>query len=234
MIAGLSFDAVGTFLHFPEPVAVTYARHARAHGLPDDVDAIDRRLRAAFREAPTMAPPADADAEAFARDWWLAIVARALDAPARDARLQRCFDDLFAWYASPAAWRMNPGFGELLARLKRRGLRLVVVSNYDARLHGLLSSLGLADAFDAVVLPHDAGVQKPRPGIFLRAAARLNLPPSAMLHVGDDEREDVEGARSAGMHAMRWSYPLDEAAARRAGEQLLERLSDGPGREGAS
>ncbi len=121
-----------------------------------------------------------------------------------------------------------PHFGQQRHRPNKREQAL------DARLHGLLSSLGLADAFDAVVLPHDAGVQKPRPGIFLRAAARLNLPLSAMLHVGDDEREDVEGARSAGMHAMRWSYPLDEAAARRAGEQLLERLSDGPGREGAS
>lgn len=44
---------------------------------------------------------------------------------------------------------------------------------------------------------------KPDPSLFQQAARRLAMDPAAILHVGDSVREDVEGARSAGMKA-RW------------------------------
>ena len=40
---------------------------------------------------------------------------------------------------------------------------------------------------------------KPDAQIFLAAAARLGVPPAAILHVGDDPLLDMVGARDAGL-----------------------------------
>ena len=46
---------------------------------------------------------------------------------------------------------------------------------------------------------HEHGAGKPDPGIFHAACARLGCAPGEVLHVGDDIRTDVEGARLAGL-----------------------------------
>jgi FMN phosphatase YigB (HAD superfamily) len=53
------------------------------------------------------------------------------------------------------------------------------------------------DAFDAVVSSVDCRWRKPDERAFERVAARLNVPPSALSHVGDDPETDA-GATAAG------------------------------------
>jgi putative hydrolase of the HAD superfamily len=36
----------------------------------------------------------------------------------------------------------------------------------------------------------------------LLAASKLDVPPAHVVHVGDDQREDIAGARAAGMRAV--------------------------------
>jgi len=62
----------------------------------------------------------------------------------------------------------------------------------------LLADLGLRDHFDTVVISGDVGVSKPDPGIFHIALEETGLLAEEALHVGDS-REDVEGARAAGV-----------------------------------
>jgi HAD superfamily hydrolase (TIGR01509 family) len=67
----------------------------------------------------------------------------------------------------------------------------------------LLAADGLLDHFAVRVYSCDVGHAKPRPEPFLAAARALDLDPSEILHVGDNERTDVRGALAVGMRAVR-------------------------------
>jgi putative hydrolase of the HAD superfamily len=92
--------------------------------------------------------------------------------------------------------------GPALDCLRESGLRLVVVSNWDTSLPGVLERLGLAAGLDAVLTSAEVGARKPRPEIFKRALAVAEAEPGQAVHVGDSIEEDVAGARAAGIEAV--------------------------------
>ncbi|KAB8288435.1 haloacid dehalogenase-like hydrolase [Bifidobacterium ramosum] len=92
---------------------------------------------------------------------------------------------------------------ELLHTLRSRGLRVVLVSNAQAcYTRPELDLLGLADAFDRIVISSEEGVRKPSPELFRRAMEREGLQPSQVVMIGNDERSDILGARSAGIDGI--------------------------------
>ncbi len=72
-----------------------------------------------------------------------------------------------------------------------------------------LGRIGLATHFRFSLGAREHGAAKPDPSIFLAACARLELPPEAVLHVGDDPELDVIGAQRAGLRAC-WINRRDE------------------------
>lgn len=46
--------------------------------------------------------------------------------------------------------------------------------------------------------------EKPNPTIFLKACESLGVKPEEAVHVGDDRRNDIWGARDAGCDAWLW------------------------------
>jgi putative hydrolase of the HAD superfamily len=92
-----------------------------------------------------------------------------------------------------------PDVEPALAELRRRRLRLVVVSNWDWSLHLVLERLNLAPLLDGVVTSAEAAARKPAGEIFARGLALAGASPDEALHVGDSVAEDVEGARAAGI-----------------------------------
>jgi putative hydrolase of the HAD superfamily len=89
-----------------------------------------------------------------------------------------------------------------LDALRDRDLRLVVVSNWDASLVGVLGRLGVAPLFDGIVTSAQVGSRKPDAAIFRRGLRVARTAPERAVHVGDSLREDVEGARAAGIEAI--------------------------------
>jgi HAD superfamily hydrolase (TIGR01509 family) len=89
-----------------------------------------------------------------------------------------------------------------LEGLRAKGLRLVVVSNWDYALPDVLERVGLAGLLDGVVTSAGVGVAKPDPAIFLEALRVAGCEANEALHVGDSSEEDVAGARSAGIRAL--------------------------------
>jgi len=77
---------------------------------------------------------------------------------------------------------------------------LALISNFDhpPHVYSLLSTLGLAEFFDAVLVSGDTGVKKPDPRIFALALKRTQLQPHEAVYVGDTS-EDIRGARAAGL-----------------------------------
>lgn len=203
MLRAVSFDAAGTLFAVAEPVGETYARLARAHGIPAEAGAVERAFRAAFSAAPPLAFPGASPVARpqHERAWWYAIVRASLGIDRADAAFDACAAALFAHYARADAWRVFPDVRPALDALRARGVRLLVVSNFDARLGPLLDGLRLAASFDHVEHSTGAGAAKPDPAIFHRALGALGVDPADALHVGDAVVDDVEGARAAGMHA---------------------------------
>jgi len=233
----VSFDAGGTLIALAEPVGATYARLARRAGFTADIAALEEGFRRATAAAPPLAPPAGfaGDLLAFERGWWRDVVDASLayalgGAPdaRHDAARARFFDDAFAHYARPEAWRLDPDVRPLIAGLRARGLRLVVISNFDRRLHPLLDGFGLGGAIELAVASSEAGAVKPDPAIFAHALARLpGARPSGCLHVGDSAREDAAGAVAAGWRAAWLDRTGDDPPATPPdGAERISRLGD--------
>jgi putative hydrolase of the HAD superfamily len=86
--------------------------------------------------------------------------------------------------------------------VRERGLRVVVASNWDVSLGDVLARIGLAPLLDGVVTSAAVGVRKPGRALFQAALAIVGVPAEVALHVGDSPRDDVDGARRAGLRAI--------------------------------
>ena len=89
-----------------------------------------------------------------------------------------------------------------LRQLRGRGLRLVVVSNWDVSLTDVLRRMDLTPLLDGIVTSAGAGARKPTAAIFERALRLAGASPGRAAHVGDGLVEDVEGARAAGIEPI--------------------------------
>lgn len=196
----VSFDAAGTLFHPVGPIGTLYAAVAARHGIHADATELHARFRRAFQNAPPLAFPPLPVPERRAREraWWRAVVTDVF-AGRNDAAFDAYFDDLFAFFASAAAWRADPEAVPLLRRLREAELRILVVSNFDARVRGVLAALDLAPLIDQITISSEAGAAKPDPHIFAVALAEAGLEPGQVLHVGDTAREDLAAARAAGL-----------------------------------
>ncbi len=192
-------DALGTLVDLHEPVPRLVAA-LTGRGIPVTADAAASALQAeiayyrahhdAARDLPALEDLRDRCARVFAAA--LPDAAAAADpALVRDALLEglhfRAFEEV-------------PG---VLERLRRAGVRLVVVSNWDVSLHGVLRDTGLEGLVDGVLTSAEEGVAKPDPELFRRALAVAgDVTPADALHAGDDLEADIAGARAAGIPAV--------------------------------
>lgn len=96
-----------------------------------------------------------------------------------------------------------------LRRLQAAGVPLAVVSNADGHVERALRESGVCqvgpgDGVEVVTVVDSTvvGVFKPDPGIFPHALGALGLPATSCVYVGDSVRNDVVGARAAGLHPL--------------------------------
>ena len=141
---------------------------------------------------------------------------------------EEAFRRLAKYFRDPGSWEIYPDVADTLGRLEEAGAKLAIVSNWDSHLPGLLSDLGLAPRFEAILVSAIEEVGKPDREIFHRACARLGVSPGQALHVGDSPREDYEGARSAGLEALL----LDRTGRHAGAPDRIRSLNEVPGRLG--
>ena len=108
-----------------------------------------------------------------------------------------------------------------LRRLRARGARLVVASNWDVSLHEALERTGLRELVDGAVSSAEAGSAKPAAAVFERALEIAGVPAAQAMHVGDDVEADVEGARALGIEPV---LVLREGGAAPAGVRTVASL----------
>lgn len=188
-ILAVTFDVGGTLIRPWPSVGHVYAEVAIRHGFNTNPETLNRRFRAAWQAKKNFR---------HTRDDWAKLVHHTFG----DSRCDIFFAELYDRFAMPDAWRVFDDVLPNLARLKKAGLKLGVISNWDERLRPLLQKLGLTDSFDAIVISSEVGFCKPTREIFHHALRALQVAPAQALHVGDSEIEDVQGARAAGMKAV--------------------------------
>jgi HAD superfamily hydrolase (TIGR01509 family) len=95
-----------------------------------------------------------------------------------------------------------PGAKELLARMKKEGLRLSVASSAkDDELKGLLRVCGADELVEASTSSDDADRSKPDPDIVRAALKRLSLPAGQVILLGDTPY-DIEAGTRAGVKVV--------------------------------
>jgi len=104
-------------------------------------------------------------------------------------------------------------------RTLRNSRKTALLSNaWDDLRYYIEKEWKFSDAFDEMIISAEVGLAKPDPRIYQYAAVRLGFPPQECVFV-DDFIENVEGARSIGMHAIHFK---SSSPAREELEGLLD------------
>jgi beta-phosphoglucomutase len=121
-----------------------------------------------------------------------------LDIPAAKKRTYEIYLTLV-----PARLKAFPGAQQLVRHSQSAGLRVAVASSADEiKIRANLMQIGLPlELWDAVITGEDVVSKKPAPDIFLRAAARLGLPPQNCVVI-EDAVNGVQAAKAAGMRCV--------------------------------
>lgn len=209
----ISFDAAGTLIEVAEPVATTYQCFAADHGVSVSEAALKAAFRSAWQRLPTPFRPEGQPADDDERSWWKQLVAEvfrdALEQPLPFQVLNPLFDQLYSHYERPEAWRV---YDEALPVLRdlSSNFELCVCSNFDRRLLKILDGHGLSSFFGAIILSSEVGAAKPHRRPFDTALRAMQTLSAHSLHVGDDLKCDIEGARSAGWAAFQVQRPAQD------------------------
>ena len=89
-----------------------------------------------------------------------------------------------------------------LTAARERGIRLAVVSNWDASLPRVLAAHGLLDRVDDVYASLVVGAEKPDPTMLHLAMTAGGARPDETIHIGDNETDDLGAARNAGVRSL--------------------------------
>lgn len=121
---------------------------------------------------------------------------------------------------------------DTLVALRRRGLRLALVSNASSGEVAAWPQSPLAPLFDAVVFSWECGWRKPQREIYREALTRLGVAAAESLFVGDGGSDELRGAHGVGMtpvlisRHLRGLSPERLAQRQRDAQRQIVRLSE--------
>jgi 2-haloalkanoic acid dehalogenase type II len=187
-VRAVLLDGMGTLVHLIPPAP------ALAQALGVDLETAERAFRAEV-------------------DYYLVHQLEGSDPSALGDLRRRCADVLADAAGVPRESALDALMGSLrfeafddvapaLEELRARGLRLIVVSNWDWSLTDVLGSAGLLPLLDGVITSAEVGASKPAPAIFEAGLTAAGCPAAAAVHVGDSVEQDVEAARAVGIRAL--------------------------------
>jgi len=99
--------------------------------------------------------------------------------------------------------RLRPDAVAVLCALRKRGLRVGVISDCAAELPSIWPELAVAPLVDVRVLSIEQRRHKPDRQMYLAASNGLGVVPADCLYVGDGDSHELSGATAAGMATLR-------------------------------
>ena len=189
------FDAAETLFTTRGTVGEIYAGVARRYGSIASPQEVHTAFLRHFRGSGPTAPEEQ-------KTWWKDAVHRVFSDVGMVDQFDRFFDEVYNQFRDSTGWLLFPETVEVLQDLKRRGLKLGVISNFDDRIYTVLRSLDILSFFQTVTISSETGYAKPQPEIFEAAIEALGIPAGEILLVGDSLKDDVEAGRQIGLHAV--------------------------------
>jgi putative hydrolase of the HAD superfamily len=195
----LLLDAVGTTIHPAQKVSQTYLEFGEKQGSTLQEEEIGRRFRQAFQtEEEADRRTGFVTSEKREEERWRGIVRAVFhDVP----ETQNLFGELWEYYRQPKSWRVFAGIPEFLGNLSRRGVRVILASNFDSRLRMIVGGLPELAGIEHLAISSEIGWKKPGKEFFAAVMRRWELSAGEVLVVGDDAINDYEGALAAGLRA---------------------------------
>lgn len=190
----VALDAVGTVMEPVPKVGEVYHQVGLKYGTRKSLDEVVLGFKLAFaatESVPVSTDPGGLDPwwtsedEEFRR--WRSIVERVLDDL---PDLESCFRELHEYFAKPSSWRIFPDVPPTIAGLKSRGLRVVLASNFDHRLHSVVQGSPGLEGIDECFVSAELGARKPSVGFYSRLLERLQVASHELLMIGDDLQND--------------------------------------------
>jgi putative hydrolase of the HAD superfamily len=182
-VKAVVFDLFETLIDFDEQKSLAFAT-AAAELLERDVDDFRTAWRAG-RPARDSGP---------LRDYLTSIGISGEDV-GRVVELRRAWS--LALLGEP-----RPGVIETLAELKRRGLRVGLITVCSEEVVDIWDETPFAGVFDTVVYSCSCGLLKPDPQIYRLALGDLEVDPADAMFVGDGANDELAGAEAVGMRAV--------------------------------
>ena len=201
MIKAVFFDLYNTLVHFWPPLDEIQQASCRELGLNVNKDDIrrgyveaDEYFNEANAEKPLALRTAEERLEFFSNYERIILRGAGLDVTLGLARqaweITGLLQKDFVLYKD-----VIPSFGDL----KKRGLIVGILSNLRRDMDELTRTLGLDPYLSFSITSAEAGAEKPLAPIFLAALERAKVAPEEAMHVGDQYKADVLGAKAVGI-----------------------------------
>ncbi len=199
----IALDAVGTLIFAEPSVSIAYSEIGRRYGSSQSAEQVKSQFAESMRRADELSVARFGEpnrtSEEHERDFWQQVVRDVLP----DVREpQACIAELFEHFARPESWRCFDDVGRTVTSLEERGYRVLIASNFDARLDRVCDGLPELRDVRCRVISSLVGYRKTHPGFYVAVARFAECDPSELLMVGDDLVNDVESAQAAGIAAV--------------------------------
>lgn len=200
-------DAVGTLFGVRGSVGEVYGTIAQRFGVQVPAERLDAAFWQSFKSAPPPIFPGTELQEIPDQEleWWQMIALRTFQETGvlhEFTDFSGFFKELYTHFATAEPWFVYPDVLPALQRWQKQGFEMGILSNFDSRIYSVLQALDLVEFFTSVTISSEVGAAKPDPQIFAVALEKHQCSATEAWHIGDSEREDVQGATSAGLKGI--------------------------------
>ena len=205
----ITFDVTGTLLM--TKLEEHYVDIGSQHGLSVDAGKLARSFKNSFHKLSVEHPIYGKHTGIGWENWWRKIVHHVFKdqhSYVSDATLDKVANSLIRCYGTSMCWHKYPGTIELLEYLRKKGLIMGVISNFDERLEAILEDTRIRFYFSFVLTSYDFGMEKPHTSIFDEALRltkerhSIDVAPQEAIHIGDSVSNDYNGAKNANWNAL--------------------------------
>lgn len=192
------FDFVGTLVFVKTSVGSIYSDIASAYGVFSRAELLEINFHKLIKEKTL---PTGGEIEE--KRWWKSLVAETFEMSGCNLgdKLNNIFESIFADFSKATVWAIYPDVMPVFNELKRKNIKLGLVSNFDSRLEMILSELGIINYFNCLSYSGKVGFSKPDPRIFQHALMNLNCLPEETLYIGDSLDNDYVPANDLNINA---------------------------------
>ncbi|RIA92054.1 HAD-like domain-containing protein [Glomus cerebriforme] len=184
-------------------------------GIKLDESLIDKKFRESFKSVYKLYPNYGYNSGLSSKEWWSKVIEKTfIEAGINKQNLSqilpRLSTNLYNKFTTSETYELYDETEYVLSELHNtKKIKLGIISNLDERVESIFSSLNIHQYFNFILLSSKFGVEKPDVKIFEKALELGGMNTISkeerskqILHVGDDEVRDYQGAKNVGINTL--------------------------------